>query len=248
MAAADDRKAQSNQDSQSEQAPQDAASLVIFRRSANGVISILMGRRHPDNAFLPNKYVFPGGRFDPADSTVNSAGQLSDGNLNVLSLSVADHSRDFSAFALTAIRETFEETGIVIGQRAKQPQSTPSPGWQRFFDTGHSPDPSNLTVFARAITPPGRARRYDTRFFCVGSEQISAQVQAVDEELLDICWVNLENARDKDVASITRHILSDVARLIRSDGVGKEPREIPFYFYENTGFQRVLLSHHDSTA
>lgn len=228
----------------------DAASLVIVRKSNSGMVSVLMGRRHPNTAFLPNKYVFPGGRFEASDGAVSPAGALSAADQVHLMLSVPDgtHPDTMQALALTAIRETFEETGMVIGTSQAQPQPALAPGWQRFIDTGFFPDISNLHFFARAITPPGRPRRYDTRFFWVSEAHVSKHLDTSDEELDDIGWLTLADARQRDIASITHHILADLARLTEPDKTGTKQSAVPFYFYQNDAFNRVLLSHQDGTA
>ena len=229
---------------------QDAASLIIVKQNNSGTPSVLMGRRHPGQTFLPNKYVFPGGRYDPADSIVNSAGALPENDLNLLMLDVPDETSRSHAHALaaSAIRETFEETGHVIGVSAHTPAENTNPCWQSFLDTGHLPDPSGLRFFARAITPPGRPRRYDTRFFWVQAERISMTYPRVDGELSDIAWITLEDARGLDVASITHHILDDLQGLLQCDQSLTRRATVPFYFHQNDRFHRVLLSHQDGIA
>lgn len=228
----------------------DAASLVIVKTDDDGTASVLMGRRHPDTAFLPNKYVFPGGRFEHSDTKLPVAGPLPTHSQNHLMLSVPEDTRpaNMHALALTAIRETFEETGVVIGGRRISKNVAPTSSWQRFFDTGHQPDPSGLHFFARAITPPGRPRRYDTRFFCVSAHHISARVATIDDELDDIGWVSLDEARDRNIANITHHILADLARLTAPHESVANQATIPFYLYQNNAFNRVLLSHQDGIA
>ncbi len=242
--------APSNEADQSQQRVCDAASLVITKIDHNNTVCVLMGRRHPDTAFLPNKYVFPGGRFEPSDSSILPARPLSPHNQNLLMQSVAENTTpaDMHALALTAIRETFEETGVVVGYCAPRQQETLPSGWQRFFDTGHCPDPSGLHFFARAITPPGRPRRYDTRFFWASATNITTRVEPTDDELDDIDWVSLEEARGRDIASITHHILADLERLTAPDQSVTNQARVPFYHYQNQTFERVLLSHQDGIA
>lgn len=228
----------------------DAASLVIVKQDDDGTTSVLMGRRHPDTAFLPNKYVFPGGRFEHSDTRVSAVGTLSSHAQQHLMASVPNETRpeNMHALALTAIRETFEETGVVIGSTGNSTASAPGPSWQNFFDTGLQPDPSGLHFFARAITPPGRSRRYDTRFFYVLEKHVGAHVEPIDDELDDIGWVSLDAARSRDIASITHHILADITRLTGSEKSGIKPGAVPFYFYQNDAFNRVLLSHQGGIA
>lgn len=228
----------------------DAASLVIVKQDSDGPVSVLMGRRHPDTAFLPNKYVFPGGRFENDDQTVVPAGSLPSLDQKNLMVSVPEgiEPATLQALALTAIRETFEETGVVVGSPHNQGTTAVSPSWQRFYETGHEPDPTNLRFFARAITPPGRARRYDTRFFLVPLTNVSTRVERMDGELDDIGWVTLADAGQRDIASITHHILADLTRLTTPGNGAAKPTGVPFYFHQKDTFHRVLLSHQDGTA
>ena len=228
----------------------DAASLVIIKKDGNGTASVLMGQRHPDSRFLPNKYVFPGGRYETGDSCVATAGQLSQHSVNHLMLSVpaTTHAREMRGLALTAIRETFEETGIAIGKAGAGGPHLPPRGWGHFLATGQIPDPTPLNFFARAITPPGRPKRYDTRFFWVSAASISARATATDGELSEIGWKTLDEAQALDVAAITRLILSDVARLVSPDESPANQSPVPCYQYQNNCFERVLLSHQDGIA
>jgi len=104
-----------------------------------------------------------------------------------------------------------EEVGIIIGRPSAEARpSSRSPAWQAFLDTGYRPDLSGMRLFARAITPPGRPRRFDTRFFIAeASAAVNADepVRAASEELLDPYWVTIEEARALDLPSITREIL-----------------------------------------
>jgi len=228
----------------------DAASLVIIKHNDDGTACVLMGRRHPDTAFLPNKYVFPGGRFEDSDTHVSTGGMLSSHARDHLMVSVPEGTRPetMNALALTAIRETFEETGVVIGSAHSDKTVAPTPSWQTFFDTGYQPAPSRLQFFARAITPPGRLRRYDTRFFCTSDGSIGTRGAPIDDELDDIGWVSLEDAQSRDIAGITHHILADLSRLIGAEDRRTQPAAVPFYFHQNDAFHRVLLSHQGGIA
>src|SRR5690242_21694923 len=97
--------------------PKDAATLVLVRRES-GTARVLMGQRHGNMAFMANKYVFPGGRIDPGDMRLSVTSQL---RPHVAAR--AGHGSTPArarGLALAAIRETFEETGILIGERADQ--------------------------------------------------------------------------------------------------------------------------------
>jgi 8-oxo-dGTP pyrophosphatase MutT (NUDIX family) len=199
--------------------PRDAATLVIIDRSGPAP-RILMGRRRADLAFMPNKFVFPGGRVDPRDGSAPSLDELPDTETEKLMLGMLGRpsTRRARALAIAAVRETLEETGIVIGSCAAH--GDPSPAFL--------PRLTGLTYFARAITPPGRPRRYDTRFFSVDADAISAQGHACDDELSSIDWFTLGAIGALDLPGITRRIISDVSGLI-DQNTNTAPRCVPFY-------------------
>jgi 8-oxo-dGTP pyrophosphatase MutT (NUDIX family) len=191
--------------------PKDAATLIIVRRT-DGKPRILMGKRHGGHAFMPNKYVFPGGRVDPADCRVPAAYDLHPQVLEKLMLRMRGQPSRARAhgLAMAAVRETFEEVGLIIGAPNTASMSSRSPAWQSFLATGYAPDLSGLRFFARAITPPGRPRRFDTRFFVLDASCVAnadAPITAATEELLDPYWVTIEEAAALDLPSITKDIL-----------------------------------------
>jgi hypothetical protein len=79
-----------------------------------------------------------------------------------------------------------------------------------FLDTGYAPDLSGLRYFARAITPPGRPRRFDTRFFVLDAAHVanSSAPAKVTQELLDPCWVALDETTELQLPDITKDILA----------------------------------------
>ncbi len=199
--------------------PRDAATLVIVDRSGPAP-RILMGRRRADLAFMPNKFVFPGGRVDASDSRAPSVDELPTHEIDKLMLAMLGRPsrRRARGLAFAAVRETLEETGIMIGR-----QQSVSNGLLTFL-----PQLTPLTFFARAITPPGRTRRYDTRFFSVDAGAISAQGHPRDDELSALDWYTLEQARALDLPGITRRVVSDVTVMI--DQVASARRVgLPFY-------------------
>ncbi|MDP4824101.1 MAG: NUDIX hydrolase, partial [Aestuariivirgaceae bacterium] len=177
--------------------PKDAATLILVDRSTSAP-KILMGRRNAAHAFLPGKYVFPGGRLDAGDARMASASELSPETLERLSLRMrrpANPARA-RALALAAIRETFEETGFILGKPGTHTRPAPQ-GWKPFAASGHLPHLAGLTFFARAITPPGRTRRFDTRFFLADAAHIAnpgSPTLHADGELLESAWATLPEA------------------------------------------------------
>jgi 8-oxo-dGTP pyrophosphatase MutT (NUDIX family) len=206
--------------------PKDAATLVLVRREVRGDPRILMGKRHAQMVFQPNKYVFPGGRLDPGDQRLAVPSALKPHVLEKASAGITPARA--RGLALAAIRETFEETGILLGERCSSLPRTRTEAWRRFFAHGVLPRLDVLDIVARAITPPNRTRRFDARFFMADATAIAHTLEAIDnEELLEPCWLTLEEARSLDLPSITRRVLEEVeARL--SDGPDTS-RPVPFF-------------------
>lgn len=203
--------------------PKDAATLVLVRREAAGP-RVLMGQRHGGMAFMANKFVFPGGRVDAGDSRIAVGGAL---RPHVAARLGAGARR----YALAAIRETFEEAGVLVGERARKVPRSRAPAWQRFFAHGVVPKLDALEFIARAITPPNRTRRFDARFFMADAACIAHALDAADnDELLKPCWLTFSEARALDLPSITRIVLDEVeARL--GDGVDAT-RPVPFFRFQ----------------
>jgi 8-oxo-dGTP pyrophosphatase MutT (NUDIX family) len=145
------------------------------------------------------------------------------------------------ALALAAVRETFEEAGLLIGSPAQAGPPPRAHAWQQFFSHGYRPALAQLTFFARAVTPPGRPRRYDTRFFCVAAEAIVHRVAAADGELSDLEWHSIEQARALELPNITRVVLEDLSERIAAGALQKCDVPVPFYHRRNGTFHRDLI-------
>ncbi len=203
--------------------PKDAATLVLVRQEG-GTPRVLMGQRHGNMAFMANKYVFPGGRLDPADIRIAAGGELRPHVAMRAGHGITPARA--RGLALAAIRETFEETGILVGERSADIPRTRAPAWKKFFSHGIVPRLDTLEMIARAITPPNRTRRFDARFFMADAEAIAHMLEAIDnEELLTPAWLTLAEARALDLPSVTRIVLDEVeARL-----AGEHDRPVPFF-------------------
>src|SRR5579863_84138 len=140
--------------------PRDSATLILIDR-AESVPKVLLGRRHESHRFMPGKFVFPGGRIEPTDGKMTSVAALNERHVARLMSRVKRPSAAKAAsFALAAIRETYEETGLMLGVPGKNPIPTPPGAWQAFAEAGIVPDLSRIHFIARAITPPNRNRRF----------------------------------------------------------------------------------------
>jgi len=205
--------------------PKDAATLVLVRRDKEGP-RVLMGQRHGNMAFMANKFVFPGGRVDPGDQRILLGGDLRPHVAERL-IKGANAQRA-RGFALTAIRETFEEAGILVGERAEKLPRTRAPAWRKFFEHGIAPRLDSFEFIARAITPPNRTRRFDARFFMADAETIAHTLDTSENnELLKPCWLTLAEARSLDLPSITRTVLDEVEARLSDGPDGSRP--VPFF-------------------
>ncbi|RVU17160.1 NUDIX hydrolase [Methylobacterium oryzihabitans] len=199
--------------------PRNAATLIILDRSGRGGPKLLMGRRHDGHTFMPGKFVFPGGRIELEDRHMPVAGTLNDRAEAALAARVTRPPHHLGrALALAAIRETFEETGLMIGTRDYgPPDAAPDGPWAAFRDEGVLPDLEALQFIARAITPPQRPKRFDTRFFAVDRNAVAAErggIVGPDSELVELAWVDLKQARALDLPRITAIVLDELeARL-----------------------------------
>lgn len=194
--------------------PKDAATLIIVRRDSNKP-QVLMGQRAAGHAFMPNKFVFPGGRVDPGDARLRPPLDLHPAVLQRLSRGCSETRA--RALAMAAIRETFEETGLVLGEPDSATLKTRSPHWKEFLRYDVNPRLDTLHLIARAITPPYRNRRFDARFFMAEADLIQGDVHEAPEgsgELLKLHWVTLADAQALELPNITRMVLAEVERRL----------------------------------
>ena len=207
--------------------PRDAATLILVDGSERGKARVLMGKRHAGHRFMPGKFVFPGGRVEPEDRRMVAAGALDAHVEEKLNARVRRPSPSFArALALAAIRETFEETGLAIGVLGSSAPENPPPGaWTRFAATGVHPSLDAIDFLARAITPPGRPRRFDARFLFVDARFIAMRVDGAvhsEAELVELVWTPLDEARNLDLPAITHMALDDLAQALEG-GLDKQP-------------------------
>ncbi|MGB7242132.1 MAG: NUDIX hydrolase [Sulfitobacter sp.] len=202
------------------------ASTVIVIRDRLSNPRILMGQRGENAAFMPSKFVFPGGAVDHGDAAVPLASPLSKICLDRLS---EDAKADLThALAVAAIRELWEETGLVLGAKGAWHGTIPA-DWQSFAATGHLPTAQPLQFVFRALTPPGRPRRFDARFFLVDATDIAGDLDDFSEasdELSHLQWIPLQDARRFDMPFITEVVLSEIqARTAET----APPKSVPFF-------------------
>lgn len=198
--------------------PRDAATLILVRRD-QAQTRVLMGKRSSGHDFMPDKYVFPGGRVDPQDGRAASYDELSSREEDRLRYQARRLPR---AFAMTAVRETFEETGLLLG-RDTELAGTPPKGWERLYEFGIAPELSHLRFVGRAVTPPYRPKRFDARFFMAEAEKVLLDDRPPLDgaELHDLQWVTLKDALSLDLPTVTRYMLAEInERLTNKDDPG----------------------------
>ncbi|PWJ21233.1 NUDIX domain-containing protein [Jannaschia seohaensis] len=204
----------------------DAATIVLLRQGPSGP-AVLMGQRGAKAAFMPSKFVFPGGAVDAADAEVQLGRPLSAPVHAALS---ARSALSPEALAAAALRELAEETGQIVAT-----PSEVSPPWPGF--AGHAPDAGALRFVFRAITPPGRPRRFDARFLLAPAEALIGDpddFSAAEDELSHLHWVPVAEARALDMPFITEVVLAEIAAIAE----GAEPQGVPFF--DNSGESSVF--------
>lgn len=213
----------------SQKRPRDAAVLMLLDRSGPQP-KVLLGQRHSGHVFMPGVHVFPGGKVEAADGRVPATGHLP---AHVERRLLADVRRPSPirtrAYALAAIRELAEETGLMLG---KKPAHVPAMAgdWKPFANAGVVPNLDHLWLVARSVTPPGLSRRYDTRFFAADVSHVCHTIEGVvheGAELTELRWTPLGHTEGLHLHQITRLMLSELEARLKA---GLE-RDLPVPFY-----------------
>ena len=221
--------------------PRDAATLMLIDRSGP-VPKVLLGRRHHGHKFMPGKFVFPGGRIEPLDRDMTAVSELHPDTEEKLRVRVAAGAAEPRAFALAAIRETAEETGLLLGVKRNEGPDSPGETWSEFANAHVHPDLGSVHFIARAITPPRRPKRFDTRFFTVDATEIAHRIEGVvgpDSELVELVWTPIEQAAHLDMPTITGIVLEELLARVEAGMAHALP--VPFYFMQDQVFHRELL-------
>jgi len=194
--------------------PRHAATLILVRRDGPKP-RVLMGRRHGGHDFMPDKWVFPGGRIDPGDYRAPSASELRPEVARRLEKTAS--AKRARALAMAAVRETFEEAGLLLAKPAKS-RRVAGP-WRDFLGRGAQADLAALDFVARAVTPPLSPKRFDARFFLADAEALlSLEREADCGELDEIAWVDLDEAMALDLPSVTRFVLRELPLRMADPG------------------------------
>lgn len=190
-------------------APRPAATVVLMREGRDGP-EVLLLRRSRRSGFVPGAYVFPGGRVDASDAAPDILERLDglDGDRAARRLDLPGGNPPALAYYLAAIREAFEETGILVGTCADGGGPPPTAAEDEAVSTLRDDlmeervsfaevveamdarlDGGAMEYLAHWITPESEPRRYDTRFFAARVPRGSTAI--VDRrEMTDALWIS----------------------------------------------------------
>ncbi len=215
--------------------PRDAASLIILRGAGDDT-EVLMGKRPETARFMPGVYVYPGGAVDPDDRRMTELFGCTNSELGAL--------------AICAIRETWEEAGVLVGtpgaltQSSDSPDNSPGEEAQAFLDAasvaGLRPRPDLLRYVCHSITPEEVPIRFDVRFFLCDDSILTGEPHATGE-LPEVSWIRCSEAlAARNISGITKRVLREALRLWGKPAELEAPdRKVAQIFYEVTGYRII---------
>jgi 8-oxo-dGTP pyrophosphatase MutT (NUDIX family) len=168
--------------------PRHAASLIITRHGKKG-LEVLMGKRPRKSAFAPDVFVFPGGKVEAGDFDATPAKALDPECVRRTGASP----RLATALAAAALRETREETGLILPD-----------------------DHSNLSLVARAITPTNSPIRFHARFFIIDADHADGD-HADSHELTELAFRPMDETRRLALMDVTEAMLDAIAAVERPE-------------------------------
>jgi 8-oxo-dGTP pyrophosphatase MutT (NUDIX family) len=198
--------------------PRDAASLILLRGEGSR-LEVLAGRRPLTVKFMPGVYVFPGGAIDPPDRI---AWGVETGTEAL--------GPKLTRAARAALRETWEEAGVLIGRPGRlAAQTARVPVEQAYAERGLVAAMDVLTYVGRAITPSHSFRRFNTRFFLGDGNDVHGAPVA-SEELEDVGWHSVRHEAFESFRDVTRFMLARAIALRQGTASGETPL---FYWAKN---------------
>jgi 8-oxo-dGTP pyrophosphatase MutT (NUDIX family) len=200
--------------------PRDAASLILLR-GEDARIEVLVGRRSLSARFMPGVYVFPGGVIDPPDR-IGWSVETAPGSLTP----------KLARAARAALRETWEEVGLLIGRPAEMPPAAPvqAPIERAYRQHGLVAAIDRLTYVGRAITPSHSTRRFNTRFFLGDGDDVVGEPMS-GAELEDVRWHPIGTGDIEDgLRDVTRFMLARAIAIRNGTAIGEPPL---FYWGKN---------------
>ncbi len=204
--------------------PVPAASLILLRGEP---FEVLMMRRHESSTFVPGAWVFPGGALDEADRTATGA----DG--------------EDAAFALCAVRELLEETGIWLGSGGADPLELrralddDASRFHEMADDARAALP-RLVPFERWITPAGVPKRYDTVFFLAKVDEGTAGTPD-EREGVELAWIRPADALARNRDGTMQLVFATIRILSTLTSIGSAASLIATCGSRTTPVRRPVL-------
>ena len=196
--------------------PRDAASLILLRGAGHD-LELLAGRRPGHVKFMPGVWVFPGGAIDRDD---NKKWHVETGGAHL--------PPRLLRCARAALRETWEEVGVLVGRPAPKNNGAPisalTPIEAAYAEHGITAAFNALTYVGRAITPTPVFRRFNTRFFMADGSDVVGE-PASSDELEDVGWHPIARRPLAPFRDVTQFMLARAMAL--RDGTA--PREAPLF-------------------
>ena len=201
--------------------PKDSSSLIILKRRRNEV-QVLMGKRGK-NAVFGNAYVFAGGKVDSEDSLPRSVSEL---DPNIIKRISSDPLKS-QAFAMAAIREAYEETGLLLGAPGDLGE-TGNSTWDEIRSLNLAPNLEKMRYVGHAITPATKAVRFNARFFYTWENDMIGKLGG-SGELSDLSFLSLNDALDLPMVDVTEFMIGEI--INREKNNFSEPETYPFFGY-----------------
>ncbi len=196
--------------------PSPAATLMLLRSGHRG-LEVLLLKRGARTRFIPGAYVFPGGRVDPEDASPHHLAFVEKSSMKGAPalMEVTPGEPPPMAFVIAALRETFEETGILLDAASEIPRSVPMKGrepgslMRQELHQGRLEFSSvldrleatlgveRITYVGHWTTPVQERYRYDTRFF---ASEVPSTCAAYPDgvEMVESLWLTPSEALDRN--------------------------------------------------
>jgi glyoxylase-like metal-dependent hydrolase (beta-lactamase superfamily II)/8-oxo-dGTP pyrophosphatase MutT (NUDIX family) len=227
-------------------APRPAATLLLLRDGSLGPEAFLL-QRTQNAAFLAGAHVFPGGALDKADRDIRALRRVAGITDSEASARLGVDAGGL-AFWVAAMRECFEEAGILLaedegGRAVDAARIAALAGYRNLLHAGKLAfheflekerlvlRAGELAYFGHWITAPGRARRFDTRFFLALAPEDQAGAHD-GTELVASAWLRPQDAIEREsrgeieLVFATKSTLADLARFARAKDAVAHARDM----------------------
>ncbi|WP_051279177.1 NUDIX hydrolase [Hellea balneolensis] len=208
------------------------ASTIVLTHGPKENPRILMGQRSSKHDFMPSVYVFPGGRVDRGDSYIDYEDDLSPRTQAIMEAAYSP--RKARAVVLASVRETYEETSLLLGKPSQVIRNHRDPSWDAFREAGLKPSLDGIEVFGRAITPPHRHKRFDAWFFLKALDTPDLPKIEDSAELLNVGWFTFDEIWKLELQRATQMMLKVLQQFMAYD---RPPAHI---FYSHAKYGKFL--------